>query len=55
MRETVLLLEGVYSDSITVGFLVDVMDVAEMHGYPIEGISVMRGEVELFVDRDPSV
>lgn len=51
MRETELVLEGVCPERITVGFLVDVMDVAEMHGMPVEGVSVLRGEGEFFVDR----
>ena len=43
MRDTQLLLEGVSPDSISVGFLVDLMDVAEAYGYSIEGISVVEG------------
>lgn len=51
MRETELVLEGVSPDRITVGFLVDVMDVAEVHGLPVVGVSVLRGEEEFFIDR----
>lgn len=55
MRETPLLLEGVNPDRISVGFLVDVMDVAQRHGLSIEGISILRGEYGdgLFADRWP--
>lgn len=40
MRDTSLLLERVPPERITVAFLVDVMDLAELHDLPIEAISV---------------
>lgn len=55
MRETELLLEGVSPDSITVGFLVGVMDVAEDHRFQLDGVSVLRvgrGETGR-IDRGP--
>lgn len=41
MRDTELLLEGVPPECITVGFLDEVMDVADRYGYPIEAISIL--------------
>lgn len=40
MRDTSLLLEEVPPERISVAFLVDVMDLAELHDLRVEGISV---------------
>lgn len=55
MNETLLLLEGVPPDEITVAFLVDVMDIGERHGFPVDGISVFQdGDgKDVFIDRPP--
>ncbi|WP_162224184.1 hypothetical protein [Halorussus salinus] len=42
MPDARLLLEGVSPEEITAGFLTDVMDTADEHELPLDGISLLQ-------------